>query len=165
MHLSVTSKVLGTKLEVRSGKWGDDCSTASQFTKQRGRPRRGSGPNSEEMPDIRKQPDALHTTSGRQRQNSIRDKGKNLTFYIKYYLKTSVSWTSVTYLMLDLIFVIIRCSEVAHGVCWVCQTGMKSEMHGLWICHDCWRLLFLSPPQTRRLWVQVPLCGDRQTMG
>lgn len=32
-------------------------------------------------------------------------------------------------------------------------------MHGLWVCHDCGRLLFLSPPQTRCLRVQVPLCG------
>lgn len=36
---------------------------------------------------------------------------------------------------------------------------MKSEVHGLWVCHDPGRLLFLSPPQTRRLRVQVPLCG------
>lgn len=36
---------------------------------------------------------------------------------------------------------------------------MKSEVHGLRVCHDRGRLLFLSPPQTRRLRVQVPLCG------
>lgn len=62
-------------------------------------------------------------------------------------------------------FEVLRCSEVAHGVCWVCQIGMESEMHGLWIRHDCGRLLLLSPPQTRRLRVQVPLCGIQQATG
>lgn len=55
--------------------------------------------------------------------------------------------------------VIVTRSEVAHGVCRVCQIGVKSEMHGLWVRHDRGRLLFLSPPQTRCLRVQVPLCG------
>lgn len=60
---------------------------------------------------------------------------------------------------------VVRCSEVAHGVSWVRQVGMKRKMHGLWIGHDGGRLLFLSPPQTCCLRVQVPLCGIRQTMG
>lgn len=52
---------------------------------------------------------------------------------------------------------VVRCSEVAHGVRRVCQTGMKSKMHGLWVRHDSRRLLFFSPPQTRCLRVQIPL--------
>lgn len=56
-------------------------------------------------------------------------------------------------------------SEVAQGVRRICQIGMKRQMHGLRIRHDRRRLLFLSPPQTRRLRVQVPLCGIQQRVG
>lgn len=56
-------------------------------------------------------------------------------------------------------------SEVAQGVGRVRQIGMKRQMHGLRIRHDRRRLLFLSPPQTRRLRVQVPLCGIQQRVG
>lgn len=48
---------------------------------------------------------------------------------------------------------------MAHGVCGVCQVGVERQVHGLWVRHGRRRLLFFSPPQTRRLRVQVPLCG------
>lgn len=69
------------------------------------------------------------------------------------------SWCFPPYAGFD---ALIRWSEVAHGVC--SPAGIESEMHGLRIAHDCGRLLFLSPPQTRGLWVQIPLCGIQGTI-
>lgn len=49
-----------------------------------------------------------------------------------------------------------RCSEVAHVVSWIRETGMESQMHGLWIRHDRRGFLLFPPPKTRCFWVQVP---------
>lgn len=172
MHLSVTSKF---RHKVRSlfreaRRWLFNCIT---LYRQRGRPLRGSGPNSEENAGCPKTAgcswDVLQSTSGQQRHSGVRDDGNIrplmliLLLHKKKKKKKSASKCHIPDSMSD--EVPIRCSDVAHGVCWVCQTGMESEVHGLRIRHDCRRLLFLSPPQTCRLRVQVPLCGIRQTIG
>lgn len=136
MRLSVTSK-FRHKVKSLFGKRADDCSTS--------RPLRC--PISKEKLDVLSSWMSLrYSTSGNQRHMNVRHK-----FFQPY-----ITWTCwVKGSVPDV--VIIRCSEVPHGVRLVCQTGMKSQMHGLWIRHDSRRLLLLSPPQTRCLRVQVPL--------
>lgn len=148
-------------------------------------PPRWSGPNSEEKLNVQKQLDnpGMLFTQHLDNKDTV-DDGKTRLWraFQQYPLKNHIFsdsgklWKFITDAnlcklgqshLLDAGFdvVFIRCSEVAHGVCWICQTGMECEMHGLWIRHDCRRLLLLSPPQTRCLWVQIPLCRIQQTMG
>lgn len=132
--------------------------------KQRGRALRWSGPNSEETPETSGCSwDVLQSTSGCQRHAGVRDNGKMTYICCLQKKRKKLDQCYIHDAGSDV--VIVRCSEVTHGVRWVCQIGMKREMHGLWIRHDGGRLLFLPPPQACCLRVQVPLCGIQQTMG
>lgn len=136
-------KTLGTKLEVCLGvrRWLFHCIPAGQ---------RGRGlcrsPKHLAAPGFSSS--QLQTQPGQQITGNL-----HTLFYICF---ASAGLLSKTYTRDD---VIVTWSEVAHGVGRVRQTGVKGQMHGLWVGHGCGRLLFLSPPQTRCLWVQVPLCG------